>query len=78
VYELRKAVELPIVGVGGIESSRDVLEYMMAGASAVQIGSAVGRRGLKVFSEICRGLEEYMAANRLRNLEEIVGVAHAH
>lgn len=78
VYELREAVELPIVGVGGIESSRDVLEYMMAGASAVQIGSAVGRRGLKVFSEICRGLEEYMAANRLRNLEEIVGVAHAH
>ncbi len=77
VYELHGAVKIPIVGVGGIESSRDVLEYMMAGASAVQIGSAVGRRGLKVFSEICHGLTEYMIANKHRSLKEIVGVAHA-
>jgi dihydroorotate dehydrogenase (NAD+) catalytic subunit len=78
VYELHEAVELPIVGVGGIESSTDVLEYMMAGASAVQIGSAVGRKGLLVFKEICDGLSEYMAANKLGDLSEIVGVAHAH
>jgi dihydroorotate dehydrogenase (NAD+) catalytic subunit len=78
VYELHEAVKLPIVGVGGIESSRDVLEYMMAGATAVQVGSAVGRRGLKVFREICDGLAEHMAANGLNRLSEIVGAAHVH
>jgi dihydroorotate dehydrogenase (NAD+) catalytic subunit len=78
VYELHEAVKLPIVGVGGIESSRDVLEYMMAGASAVQVGSAVGRRGLQVFREICDGLTEYLAAHQLQGLQGIVGVAHVH
>ncbi len=78
VYELHGAVKLPIVGVGGIESARDALEYMMAGASAVQIGSAVGRRGLNVFRNICDGLSEYMAANGLDGLNEIMGVAHVH
>ena len=76
VYELREAVGLPIVGVGGIESSRDVLEYMMAGASAVQVGSAVGRRGLTVFREICDGLSSYMTAHDMSDLSGIVGVAH--
>lgn len=76
VYELHGAVKLPIVGVGGVESWRDVLEYMMAGASAVQVGSAVGRKGLGVFKEICDGLTEYKASNKLSSLQEIVGVAH--
>jgi len=78
VYELHEAVKLPIVGGGGIESSRDGLEYMMAGASAVQVGSAVGRRGLQVFREICDGLTEYLATHQLQGLQGIVGVAHVH
>ncbi|MDW5563490.1 MAG: dihydroorotate dehydrogenase [Methanomassiliicoccus sp.] len=78
VYELHEAVALPIVGVGGIERSGDVLEYMMAGASAVQVGSAVGRKGLAVFREITDGLMSYMGAHDLGDLREIVGVAHAH
>jgi len=56
--------------------SRGVLEFMMAGASAVQVGSAVGRKGLTVFREICDGLSSYMKAHDVNGLSEIVGVAH--
>ncbi|MDD1770656.1 MAG: dihydroorotate dehydrogenase [Methanomassiliicoccales archaeon] len=76
VYDLYEAVDIPIVGVGGIESWRDVIEYMMAGATAVQIGSAIGSRGLGVFREISSGLAAYADAERVQNLEDIVGVAH--
>jgi dihydroorotate dehydrogenase (NAD+) catalytic subunit len=78
VYELRRAVRLPIVGVGGVETATDALEYIMAGASVVQVGSAVGRRGLGVFREICLGLEEYMQANDVHDISDIVGAAHVH
>jgi len=78
VYEIREAVGLPIVGVGGIESPRDAMEYMMAGAAAVQIGSAVGRRGRGVLKGICDGLTEYMEVTVIGDMKEIVGAAHAH
>ena len=76
VYELAEVLEIPIIGVGGAESGRDVLEYIMAGASAVQIGSGIGRRGLNVFQEICTEMKELMAANDIQSIQEIVGVAH--
>jgi dihydroorotate dehydrogenase (NAD+) catalytic subunit len=76
VYELYEAVDVPIVGVGGIEGPRDALEYIMAGASAVQVGSGVGRKGLGVFKDICAGLEYYMDENKMRRLADLVGVAH--
>jgi len=76
VFELHKVLEIPIIGVGGIDSWRDAAEYIMAGAVAVQIGSAVGRKGLGVFAEVCNGLTEFMAANGFSEIEEMVGVAH--
>ncbi|HVO77463.1 MAG TPA: dihydroorotate dehydrogenase [Methanomassiliicoccales archaeon] len=76
VYDLYEAVDIPVVGVGGIETWRDVVEYMMAGACAVEIGSAIGRKGLGVFREICDGLSAYAEAERVQSLEDIVGVAH--
>ncbi len=76
VYELYEAVSVPIIGVGGIESTRDVLEYLMAGARAVQIGSGVGRRGLTVFQEVCDGLSEHLDVNYLNTPADLVGVAH--
>lgn len=45
VYELSREVDIPIIGVGGITTAEDVIEYMMAGASAVQIGSGIYYRG---------------------------------
>lgn len=76
VYELYEAVEIPIIGVGGVESWRDAAEYMMAGATAVQIGSAIGRKGLSVFQVIVQGLQEYLEREGLENIGDIVGVAH--
>jgi dihydroorotate dehydrogenase (NAD+) catalytic subunit len=52
------------------------MEYIMAGARAVQIGSAVGRKGLKVFGEISSGLRRYLESRELDDLGELVGVAH--
>ena len=76
VYEISKEVQIPVVGVGGICTARDALEYMMAGAVAVQIGTAVRSRGTVVFSEICEGLEAFMGQNGYGSLSELVGVAH--
>ena len=76
VYELYEALKVPVIGVGGIEDWRSALEYMMAGAVAVQIGSGVGRNGPQVFGDICAGISSYMAQNNLRDITQLVGVAH--
>lgn len=76
VYELYEALKVPVIGVGGIEDWRSALEYMMAGAVAVQIGSGVGRNGPQVFGDICAGISSYMAQNDIRDVTQLVGVAH--
>lgn len=76
VYELYQALEIPIIGVGGIENWRDALEYVMAGANAVQIGSSLGRKGLDTFTEILGGIESYMSIYGFKSIEEMVGIAH--
>ena len=75
VYELYQALEIPIIGVGGISSWEDAVEMMMAGASAVEIGSAV-YRGLNIFKEIGDGISRYLERKDMR-LDEIVGIAHS-
>jgi dihydroorotate dehydrogenase (NAD+) catalytic subunit len=59
VWELREAVHVPIVGIGGIASAEDALEFLLAGASAVQVGSATFAHP-PVMNEIIRGIEAYM------------------
>jgi len=76
IYDLHEAVGVPLIGVGGVETWQDALEYIMAGASAVQIGSAIGRRGMGVFAEINEGLSDYMDRHRVKNLMELVGAVH--
>jgi len=76
VYEIYEAVEIPVVGVGGVSNGRDAVEYIMAGASAVQIGTAVWRQGLSVFRTICDEISEFMDENGIAALTEIVGAVH--
>jgi dihydroorotate dehydrogenase (NAD+) catalytic subunit len=71
VYELYEACRVPIIGCGGISTAEDVVEMMMAGASAVEIGSAV-LEGTEVFAKIARDL--YTPDGR--EPREIVGCAH--
>jgi len=76
VWELYKTLDIPVIGVGGIESYIDVLEYIMAGATAVQIGSAVGRKGPEIFRKISKKIEEYLRQNGFKSIVELVGIAH--
>jgi dihydroorotate dehydrogenase (NAD+) catalytic subunit len=76
VYEIFDAVTIPIIGVGGVTTSKDALEYIMAGATAVQIGTAVRSDGPGVFTDVCDGLGEFMKANGYGSLEEMRGIAH--
>ena len=76
VYEIYEAVDIPIVGVGGIVAGRDALEYIMAGASAVQIGTAIAARGLSVFDNVTGEIASFMAERRIESLKSLVGAAH--
>jgi dihydroorotate dehydrogenase (NAD+) catalytic subunit len=76
VYEIFEAVKIPIIGVGGITSGMDALEYIMAGASAVQIGTAVWSEGLEVFSKTSKEMLRFMVENGFESVPDMVGVAH--
>jgi dihydroorotate dehydrogenase (NAD+) catalytic subunit len=77
VYELVEKVKLPIIGVGGIMGWEDAVEFFLAGASAVQIGTAILRKDLNVFSEVTQGLASYLKANGFTSVSELVGLAHS-
>jgi len=77
VYELFDRLSIPIVGVGGIMSWEDAVEFLLAGASAVQIGTAMLRKDLRVFSEVVEGLSDYMKENDFTSVSELVGAAHS-
>ena len=76
VYELSTNLNIPIIGVGGITNGVDALEYLMAGASAVQIGSGVYYRGPEVFKKVCDEIKNWMKAHKFNKLTEIIGAAH--
>jgi dihydroorotate dehydrogenase (NAD+) catalytic subunit len=76
VYELKKNIDIPIIGCGGILSYEDVVEYIMAGASAVQIGSMLGFEGMNSFNKILKGLTNYLRIKNYNNIAEIIGIAH--
>jgi len=76
VYDLRSAVDIPLIGVGGISTWRDAAEYMMAGACAFQVGSAVGTKGMEVFSQINDGLSAFMDEYGYASVKDMVGAAH--
>ena len=75
VCELYGTLDVPIVGCGGITSWRDAVEFFLAGASAVQVGSAVYYKGLGVFKSILKGLESYMEHMGYARVADMVGGA---
>lgn len=76
VYQVHQAVKLPIIGVGGIFDWKDAVEMMMAGASAVQIGTAVMNRGVEVFREVTTGISKFLVENQHSSVRDVVGIAH--
>ena len=72
IKEIRSAVEIPILGVGGITSAKDAIEMLKAGANVVGIGSGVYFKGMDIFSKINKDLKDYMEKNNLESIGEIV------
>ncbi len=77
VYDVYRHVgEVPIIGVGGVDSWRAAVEMLLAGASAVGIGSIIASKDLAIFREVVKGIEEYMVAEGFEKVTDLVGLAH--
>ena len=73
VYEASQAVKIPVIGMGGIMDYKDALEFIMAGATAIQVGTA-NFIDYKAMENIIDGIEKYMEEENLSSLEEIRGI----
>ncbi|MDX1372995.1 MAG: dihydroorotate dehydrogenase [Nitrososphaeraceae archaeon] len=78
VYEITKKVDIPVIGCGGIFSWEDVIEYIQAGACAVEIGSVIGNKGIKIFHQITRALYKYLDKKGYKNIMEVHKLAHKY
>jgi dihydroorotate dehydrogenase (NAD+) catalytic subunit len=76
VWQIYERVSVPVIGVGGIERAEDALEYVMAGARAVEVGTAVAFQGIEVFGRLVRELSELLPELGIDRLEDAVGLAH--
>jgi dihydroorotate dehydrogenase (NAD+) catalytic subunit len=74
IFDLYETLDIPVIGVGGISDWRDAVEFMMAGAQAVEIGSAVGNN-INIFNDISSCMESFLE-EREWTLEDIHGMAH--
>jgi len=72
VYEARQAVDVPIIGMGGISSAEDAIEFIMAGANAVAVGTAIFSSP-SVLTEIAEGIEMWLDRHGVKSVQEIVG-----
>ena len=76
VYDIHEALsDVPIIGCGGVTDWRDAVEFFLAGASAVQIGTAVAEN-TEVFQAVTKGVETYLRKKHYGSVKEIVGLAH--
>lgn len=76
VYKVAGVVKVPVIGCGGISCADDALEFIMAGASAVQVGTANLSNPRTAF-EVLEGVERYMKTKKIKSLKDIVGIARA-
>lgn len=74
VWDVARAIDLPIIGIGGISNSEDAIEFLLAGASAVEVGTAALINPL-VMLEIIKEIEDYLRQQGYRSIQEIVGLA---
>ncbi|HEY6238820.1 MAG TPA: dihydroorotate dehydrogenase [Thermoplasmata archaeon] len=77
VWQIFQKVRIPVVGVGGISTGEDALEYLLAGARAVQVGTAVAFDGIKVFGSIRDELGRLLDEMGVERVSDIIGAAHS-
>ncbi|MFP4344638.1 MAG: 4Fe-4S binding protein [Anaerolineales bacterium] len=78
VYDIARVVDVPLIGVGGISSGEDVVEFLMAGATAVQICTAAITKGPEIFGKVARQLERWLDKHDYASVEEIHGLTLTH
>ena len=72
VWQVAQAVKIPVVGLGGIMNARDAIEFLLAGASAIEIGTA-NFIDPAVTVKVARGIDEYLERHGCRSVREIIG-----
>lgn len=73
VYEAAHAVDIPVIGMGGIMDYKDALEFIMAGASAIQVGTA-NFVDYNTMIDVAKGIEKYLEENNIEDIKEITGI----
>jgi dihydroorotate dehydrogenase (NAD+) catalytic subunit len=76
VYDIYEKVKVPIIGCGGVMDWSDAVEFFLAGACAVQVGSAVALANTEVFAAINRGVGVYLRKKHVGGVRDLVGLAH--
>jgi dihydroorotate dehydrogenase (NAD+) catalytic subunit len=74
VYEVARAVKIPVIGLGGIMTGEDAVEFIMAGATAVQVGTA-NLANPRAALDILEGMEKFLSKENVSDINEIIGVA---
>jgi len=78
VADIASVVKIPVIGVGGIMTGEDVVEFLMAGASAVQVCSAAILEGDTIYGKIASQLEDWLDEHNYSSIQEIKGIALRH
>jgi dihydroorotate dehydrogenase (NAD+) catalytic subunit len=74
VYQVAGAVDLPVIGCGGIATAKDALEFIMAGATAIQVGTA-NLANPRAALDVLEGMEQYLGKERVKDIRELIGAA---
>jgi dihydroorotate dehydrogenase (NAD+) catalytic subunit len=77
VWQIYERVSIPIIGVGGISTADDALEYIMAGARGLEVGTAVTREGIGIFGRLSSGLSARLDQLGIESVSDAVGAAHS-
>ena len=77
VWQVAQTVSIPVIGIGGIMTSEDALEFLIVGASAVQVGTA-NFINPQTSMDVVTGLEHYMDENRLDHINDVIGSLQAN
>ncbi len=75
ISSIAKNVKIPVFGVGGVSDYRDAIEFMLAGASGVQIGTEAMHNGFRIIDSLTDGLAEYLESKKLPNVKAVIGKA---
>ena len=75
VYQVFKAVNIPIIGCGGITNAEDAIEFFMAGASAIEVGTA-SFMNPRAPMDVLEGISGYLEREKIQDIRELIGAAH--